>query len=293
VWLIGYCLREAGKGMRRNGFLSIATAATAGIAMLVLAIFLLGAANLAHLADYVERQLQVSLFLADGVTAEQRDELASSVSQIEGVGEVVFVSKEQALERLREAFGENAALLDGIEDFNPLRDALEVGIKDGTSVAAVVEAVKDDPCVSEVSYGKELVARLLSVTRLLRIGILALAGLLGVATLFLIQNSIRLSVFARREEIAIMRLVGATDAVIRWPFIFEGLILASAGAALAAVTVTAAYAWAARFAALNLVFLPVLTVRATMGWVGPAVIVTGATTGAVGALLALRRWLRD
>lgn len=293
MWVIGYCLREAGKGMRRNGFLSFATVATSAIAMLVLAMFLLGAASLAHLADHVEGQLQVSLFLADDISREQMDDLVALVSVIEGVGEVLFVPKEEALERLRESLGENASLLEGIDDYNPLRDAVEVGIVDGTAVEAVVEAVNGHAAVAEVSYGKELVARLLAMTRALRAGTLALAALLGVATLFLIQNSIRLSVFARREEIAIMRLVGATNAVIRWPFVFEGLILASVGAGLAALGASFGYSWVARFAAVYLMFLPLPDAAATMRWVGPLVVATGAATGASGAVLALRRWLRE
>jgi cell division transport system permease protein len=291
MWELRFCLREAFKGVRRNPFLSIASTLTAGIAMLVFALFLTGAANLSHLADHVEGQLQVSVFLVDGLTAEQRASLASTIGKVDGVGEVSYVPKSEALARLRESLGDNAPLLDGIEEFNPLRDAIEVQVTEAASVEAVVAAVEGSPHVAEVSYGKELVARLLSVTRLIRTGALVAAALLGVATLFLVQNSIRLSVFARRDEVAIMRLVGATDAVIRWPFIFEGLSLAGLGAILAISAVTAAYAWAARFAALNLVFLPFLSVGAVMQWVGPAVVSTGAATGAVGAVFALRRWL--
>jgi cell division transport system permease protein len=272
--------------------LSIATVLTAAIALLVLATFLLGAANLANLAQFVERQVNVAIYLRHGVSKSDREALAALVSGIEGVEQVTYVSQAMALDRLREKFGENAVLLDGIDEFNPLRDSLEVQVSVAAAVDSVAEAVKGSPFVDEISYGKELVARLVSVTRALRLGILGLAGLLSVATLFLIQNSIRLSVFARREEIAIMRLVGATDGVIRWPLVFEGIVLAASGALVAACAAGAAYQWAWQAMGRNLAFLPVLPLSAVIGKVGGALLATGVTIGAAGALLAMRRWLR-
>ncbi|MDP2872287.1 MAG: permease-like cell division protein FtsX [Bacillota bacterium] len=290
--LFGYCLREARKSIGRNPFLSIATVFTAAIALLVLATFLLGAANLQNLAEFVERQVNVAIFLRDGVAPADRDSLKANVAGIAGVEEITFVSRETALQRLRDKFGENAALLDGIDEFNPLRDSLEVRVGSAAAVDLVAEAVKASPLVDEISYGKELVARLVSVTRALRLGILGLAGLLGLATLFLIQNSIRLSVFARREEISIMRLVGATDSVIRWPLVFEGIVLAAGGALVATLAVGVVYQWLWQAMGRNLAFLPVLPLAAVLGRVGGVVVLTGVVIGAAGALLAMRRWLR-
>lgn len=290
--LMRYCLREARKSVARNPFLSIATVLTAAIALLVLATFLLGAANLANLADFVERQVNVAIYLRDGVSKADRDALSGLIAGVGGVEQVTYVSQEAALQRLRDKFGENAALLDGIDEFNPLRNSLEVQVSAAAAVDLVAEAVKDSPLVDEISYGKELVARLVSITRALRLGVLGLAGLLGLATLFLIQNSIRLSVFARRDEIAIMRLVGATDAVIRWPLVFEGIVLAATGAVVATSAASAVYHWLWQAMGRNLAFLPVLPLSAVMGRVGGAVVITGVTIGAAGALLAMRRWLR-
>jgi cell division transport system permease protein len=290
--LLRYCLREARKGIGRNPFLSLATAFTAGIALLVLATFLLGAANLANLADFVERQVNVAIYLREDVGQADRDSLLATLLVIDGVDEVTYVSQEMALERLREKFGENAALLDGIDEFNPLRDSLEVRVEQAAAVDLVAEAVKESPLVDEISYGRELVARLVSVTRALRLGILGLAGLLGLATLFLIQNSIRLSVFARREEIAIMRLVGATNSVIRWPLVFEGIVLAASGALLATSAVGVVYHWLWLAMGRNLAFLPVLPLNSVLRPVAGMVVLTGVAIGASGALLAMRRWLR-
>lgn len=291
--LLRYCLREAGTGIRRNPFLSLATVFTAAIAFFVLAVFLLGAANLNNVIAYVERQVQVSVYLKDGVTLTDRDALMAKLEKVEGVGAVTYVSRDAALERLRAAFGDNAVLLEGIEEFNPLRDAIEVQVTQAESVTGVVEAVKGSPHIDDVSYGKELVARLVSMTRVLRVGVLGLAGLLGLASLFLIQNSVRLSVFARRDEVLIMRLVGATDGVIRWPFVFEGMALACWGAIVASLAISIGYTWVARLVGRSLSFVPVLPAVSVLTWLIPLLLVSGVVIGSVGALLALRRWLRD
>lgn len=291
--LLGYCLRETWLGIRRNPFLSLATVLTAAIAMLVLSVFLLGAANLANMIEFVERQVQVSIYLKDDVQLGDRNAILSRLRDLEGVDEAVFVSKEEALERLRVAFGDNASLLEGIEEFNPLRDSIEVRVLEAAAVDAVVAAVKDNPSTDDISYGRELVARLIVVTRSLRLAVLGLAGLLGLATLVLIQNSVRLSVFARREEVLIMRLVGATDGVIRLPFVFEGIVLSCVGAALAAAAAGAGYVYVWRFVGYNLAFLPILPAASVMQWLVPAVVVAAALIGAIGSLLALRRWLRE
>jgi cell division transport system permease protein len=164
---------------------------------------------------------------------------------------------------------------------------------DAGAVSAVVTAVKGNAAVDEISYGKELVARLIAMTRALRLGILALAGLLGFATLFLVQNSVRLSVFARRDEISIMRLVGATDGVIRLPFVFEGMALASWGAIVAAIAVSIGYTWLTRTFGRSMAFVPVLPAFSVLSSMVPLLIVLGALIGAVGATFALRRWLRE
>ncbi len=291
--LLRYCLREAGTGIRRNPFLSLATVFTAAIAFFVLAIFLLGAANLNFLIAYAERQVQVSVYLKDGVALTDRDALMADLEKVDGVGAVTFVSQDQALERLRAEFGDNAALLEGIEEFNPLRDAVEVQVTSAESVTAVVEAVKGNPHVDDVSYGKEFVARLVSMTRAVRVGVLGLAGLLGLASLFLIQNSVRLSVFARRDEVLIMRLVGATDGVIRWPFVFEAMALACWGAIGASLAISVGYSWVVRLVGRSLAFVPVLPALSVLSWMVPLLLVSGVVIGSVGALLALRRWLRE
>lgn len=291
--LLRYCVRESGVGMRRNAFLSLATVFTAAVAFFVLAVFLLGAANLNNLIDHVERQVQVSIYLKDGVSQSQRQSVIAAVDAVDGVRDVTFVSREDALARLRNSFGDNAALLEGIEEFNPLRDAVEVQMADADAVSAVVTAVKGNAAVDEVSYGKELVARLITMTRALRVGILSLAGLLGFATLFLVQNSVRLSVFARRDEISIMRLVGATDGVIRLPFVFEGMALASWGAIVAAIAVAVGYTWLTRTVGRSMAFVPVLPAFGILSGMLPLLVILGALIGAIGAMLALRRWLRD
>ncbi|MBX5477387.1 MAG: ABC transporter permease, partial [Clostridia bacterium] len=243
----GYYLREALKGIRVNGLMSLASASTVAISLLVLALTLILAVNLQHMTDVLESQVQIVAYLQPDFDRQWTDELVSKARAIPHVERVDFVSKEEGLARLRDQLGSDAELLAAADEVgNPLPDALDVWVDDPAHIPGVVRALGDIESVDSVDYKQDVVKRLTTLSDGVRMLGLALVALLSAATLFIISNTIRLTVYARRREVAIMKLVGATNGFIRWPFLLEGAILGLAGALAAAATAWFGYEWFVR-----------------------------------------------
>jgi cell division transport system permease protein len=220
--------------------MSLAATATMLLMLLLLAGFWLIQAGLVAGVAYVEEKVEIVADLrdvpgADPVLVVQARSLATDVAALPQVREVRFVSKEEALARFRERLRERGQVdLTGYLERNPLPASLEVALVDARDyepVVALLGARTD--VVDDVVEVRQLIDRLTSVTDVLRTGGLVVLVLIGFVVLFIIVNTIRLAVVARREEIEIMRLVGASDAFIRWPFIFEGAFVGLLGAGLA------------------------------------------------------------
>lgn len=203
-----------------------------------------------------------------------------------------FVSREEALDRLREQFGERQDLLDSVEEMNPLRHSFEIKAEEAEQVKVVAQEVGRIEGVAEVKYRQEVVERLFSLTRSIRIAGLVLVVLLLMATVFLISNTIRLTVFARRREIGIMKLVGATDWFIRWPFILEGILLGVLGTLVSVLILRRLYDWVVASIYSSLPFIPVIPPEGIMQPLILLLFGLGFFVGAFGSLVSLRRFLR-
>lgn len=283
---------EALTGIKRNALMSLASSTTVAVSLFVLAIFLLVAVNVDNLARTIESGLEVRLYLSDGLDQAAVDDLRTKVAALDGVTEVTFVSKEEALATLRQQLGPDSDLLEGVDEMNPLRDSLRVFTKGPAWVDTVAASATTLPGVEDVGYTHELAQRLLRLVTALRTGGLVLILLMVLATLFIISNTVRLTIIARSEEISIMKLVGATDWFIRWPFLFEGLFLGLSGAFLAALATWRAYAWAVGGIYARISFIPVVPVYPLAWRLGLLLLGLGAVIGGLGSSLSLRRFLR-
>ena len=237
---MAFSVGRALQGIRRNALMSLAAIATMVLMLLLLAGFWVLQAGLVAGVAYVEEKVEIVADLRDVPGAEaalavQAQALAADVAALPEVSSVHYVSKEEALARFRERLRERGQTdLTGYLDRNPLPASLEVGLVDPREYEPVVDLLEGrEGVVDDVVEVQLLVERLTSVTDVLRTGGFVVLGLIGLVVLFIIVNTIRLAVVARREEIEIMRLVGASDAFIRWPFIFEGAFVGLLGAALA------------------------------------------------------------
>ena len=225
------------QGLRRNALMTLAATATMLLMLLLLAGFWLVQAGLAAGVSYVEQKVEIVADLhdvpgAEGSLTVQAMALAADVAALPSVRSVTFVSKDQALADFRDRLRQRGQVdLTGFLDRNPLPASLEVKLVDPRDYEPVVQLLQNrSRVVDDVVQVQQLVQQLTTVTGVLRTGGFVLLVLVGFVVLFIIVNTIRLAVVARREEIEVMRLVGASDAFIRWPFIFEGAFVGLLGA---------------------------------------------------------------
>jgi cell division transport system permease protein len=226
-----FSLKRAWQGFWRNGLMSLAATATMILMLLLLSGYWIIQTGLLAGLQFVEQKVEVVADLEDDIRISRVAAIRTKVLELPEVADVVYVTKEQALERFRaslEAQGEED--LTRYLDSNPLRPSLEVKLRDAKEFGEVVEVLRAEQGVESVKDIAKLVERVLTVTDILRSAGAVILVAIGVIVLFIIVNTIRLAVLARAEEIEIMRLVGASDAFIRWPFVFEGAMVGLLGA---------------------------------------------------------------
>lgn len=213
------------------------------------------------------------------------------IQALPGVTNVEFISKDQALQNLSAEFGNAKDLLDEVKSDNPLPDSVQIYVSDPRQVAGVAAAVSAMPGVSKVQNAQDMVNRLLGFTQALRYVGVFLVAALALTTLVVIGNTVRVAVYARRDQIGIMKLVGATDNFIRFPFFIEGAILGVVGALLSGLVISWGYSWLHGVAATNLPFLPLMDPVALMPRLIEGLLVGGLLLGALGSAISVRRHL--
>ena len=287
-----YFIQEVFHSLRRNNWMTFASIGTVAVSLFVLGVFLILVLNMNRLAGMLESQVQISVYLEDHLTDREKRQIGYDIESLQGIDSVTYVDRETAKERLKERLGDQKYLLDALSEDNPLPDAFEVTVTTPAVVESAAGAIGSMQGVEEAKYGQDVVEHLFDITRLMRIFGFVLMGLLGGATLFIISNTIRLTVFARRKEIAIMKYVGATDWFIRWPFLLEGIVLGCIGGLIAAVALRSFYAAMAAKIYSTLAFFPLMPQYPFMNYVTLAILWAGIVIGAIGSVISLKRFLR-
>jgi cell division transport system permease protein len=286
-----FSMRRAWQGFWRNALMSLAATLTMVLMLLLLSgFFILQNVLLASLS-YVEQKVEVVAYVENTATQDQVDELVAKIDAMPETASVEFVSRDEALRRFREA-----QLAQGREDLtkylesNPLYASINVKLAAPGDLDAVVSALRDEPIVRNVLNIEALVDRVVTVTSVVRTAGVAMVAIVGLIVLFIIVNTIRLAVVARAEEIEIMRLVGASDAFIRWPFVFEGALVGLLGALITLALLVAA---ADPLSTAMVEFFNVLPLQLGSLARDTAVIVTvtGVGLGVLGSWLSVRTYL--
>ena len=235
---LGFFLAEAFGSMRRNWVMAMAAVITVFISTAILGAVLVTRDNLNQGATSLKNRVMIEVFIKDEATDEQKAALEQKIQSIPEIKNADFITKEQALERFRKRFGER--IVQNLP-INPLPASWEIQVKDANQVDAVAAKFFDDPAVDNdpgthngVKYARETVRKMLGTINLIGIGMWIATGIFALAAVLLISTTVRLSIFARRREVEIMRLVGATNWFIRWPFVLEGFITGLIGAVFAA-----------------------------------------------------------
>jgi cell division transport system permease protein len=243
VSFLYFSVKRAWEGFWRNAVMSLAATATMVLMLLLLAGFWIMQTGLLAGLEFTEQKVEVVAYLQPNATASQIADLAATIERRPDVASVDIVTRDIALERFRQSMqAQGRTDLTQQLDSNPLYASIEVKLKDPSALRAVGEALRpsEQPIVRNVINIEDLVDRVLTVTNILRTAGTAVLLIVGVIVLFIIVNAIRLAVVARSEEIEIMRLVGASDAFIRWPFVFEGAFVGFLGAVVTLVILAAA-----------------------------------------------------
>lgn len=287
-----YFVREVCISIKRNNWMSFASISTVAVSLFVLGMFLIIVLNMNRMASMLESQVQINVYLDDKLKGSEIDDLEDDLKKMQGIESVQYVSREDAIVRLRERLGDQKYLLDALGDKNPLPNAFEVTVKQPTMVETAAKAIEKFGGVESVKYGQDVVEHLFDMTRLVRIFGFTLMLLLAGATLFIISNTIRLTVFARRKEIAIMKYVGATDWFIRWPFLLEGVVLGFFGGVLASIALRSIYGLITAKVYSTLAFLPLIPQYPFVNFISLVMVLNGMGIGALGSTISLKRFLK-
>lgn len=287
-----YYIKETFTSLKRNSLMTIASISTVALSILVLGMFLVMVLNVNNIATHLENQVQITVYMKDEATAPQLAQMEKVLKNNEGVVEVTAISKAQALTEFKKRLGDQQRLLDALGEDNPFPASFEVQVDQPERIAKLVPQIEKMPGVETARFGQEAVKNLFRLTRILRLGGLLLIFLLAVATLFIISNTIRITVFARRREVNIMKYVGATDSFIRCPFILEGMLMGFTGALLAALALNQLYLAAQERIYGTLAFFPLLPYWPMMGILGAGLVLVGILIGALGSMLSLQRFLK-
>ncbi|HHT85177.1 MAG: permease-like cell division protein FtsX [Bacillota bacterium] len=291
--LIGYMFSQAFRSIWRNKLSSFLSALTTGFALFLLGTSFLVSINLGFMYQMAETQMEIQAYMNKEATYSELASAATQIREMPGVSEVKFVSKEDALEELREMFKDKASVLDSLEEDNPLPPSVRIKTVGAEEIPGVVEALKSIDVVDDVMYQEEVSKRLVQVGKAVQY--LSLGGMLvvGLVSVMVIANSIRLAIDARRQEIGIMKLVGATDGFVLMPFLFEGIFLGFLGSALGTGFALGAYNWVAGKIAEFIPFMPIVGLDSRSIWdMFGIMALTGVMVGLTGSAFSVRRHLR-
>lgn len=287
-----YFLCETVTSLVRNRFMAVASILTVTLSMFILGAFLSAVLNINHMATYLESQVEMTVYLKDGIKTDDVMAVGKQLKQLNGLKGISFTNKDQALANFRESMGDQAALLDSMNG-NPLPASYKISFQSPDQLQDAVNLVKKYPQVDDVQYGQEIVEQLYRVAQFIRISGIILILFLAAAELFIISNTIRLTVFVRRREIQIMKYVGATNGFVRWPFLFEGMVIGFIGSGISAILLWLCYRMIQEeIHNAGLVFIPLLAMYPFIVHVAIFLLAAGIIIGALGSAISLRKYMK-
>ncbi|MDR1082975.1 MAG: permease-like cell division protein FtsX [Coriobacteriales bacterium] len=295
-----YFIREALSNSKKNFSTTLGAVVTIFLSLLVIGVFMVASLIIDQMVASIENQVSITVYLSDSALEPDVSELEDFARSLPEVDNVIYISKDEALERFKEQSTTGIAeQLDG----NPLPASFEISLNDPEKVEQVVEQIKGNAVFGKVidqpnepdesiKYGKEIIEQLFSLANIIRIVCLALVLLLIFVALIFINNTIRLAILARRKEIAIMRLVGASNGFIRGPFLMEGALQALIGAGLAIGSISLICEYALKKAETSLPWLPFDLAALSLGMIYFVLLIAGLVIGLFGSVWAMRRYLK-
>jgi cell division transport system permease protein len=286
---LGYLIREGFSGFRRAKLSMSAAVFTITIALLLLSSFAILFLNARNIVDSLRTRVEMEAFLLESVNEEGLPAIEAALEEVDGIASVRFVSKDEAAEIFKQEFGED---IGRVLKFNPLPASFRLTLlpefRTAEGAASVAEQVAAITGVEEVKYRKDLLEMLdQRVTTFLGIGV-GVGLCILVASIFLVANTIRLAIYAKRQIIRTMKLIGATRSFIRFPFLLEGLIQGTLGGLIAAGFIYASFEYLGRWVSVHLQEFVAVEPIAYL-----VILITGMLLGLLGSAISIRRFIGD
>nr|WP_318539335.1 permease-like cell division protein FtsX [Terribacillus saccharophilus] len=285
-------LREGSKNIFRNGWMTIASIGAVTVTLILVGVFLAVVFNLNQFASNIESDVEMSVYLDPTLAEDQVQSIQEQLESIDKVGSVTYSSKEEQLNQLMEDMGQTE--WDLFEQDNPLSDTYIVKTSDPHDIASVSDEISELDGVDKVDYGQGTVENLFAVNKYARIiGAVLIVGLVFTA-IFLISNTIKITIIARSREIGIMKLVGATNSFIRWPFFIEGLLLGVLGAIVPVALVLGGYYYLSNNLTdnISITFVEILPYAPFAFQLAGILLAIGAIIGVWGSVMSVRKFLK-
>ncbi|RAP35082.1 hypothetical protein DID80_06795 [Candidatus Marinamargulisbacteria bacterium SCGC AAA071-K20] len=288
---LAFFISEAYIAFRRSGIMIFIAIGTITVSLVVFGLVLLINVNMNNVAHFIASKIEIRLFLKDGLTMNEISSFQEEIRLIPEVKDVVFVHKDNAWREFKEQY-RNLSLSDLVHT-NPLPNAFKVILNNNLTIKRIASKLSlQNYYVSDIVYGGLIAERMERFATLVKVGGIILVGILSLATLFIIFNTIRLTVINRQNEITIMKLVGATNPFISGPFIIEGLIMGIFGSMLSVGLLKFAYHFFGIQIQKSIPYLPIVFDALTLNKIYLSIVFLGALLGTLGALLSIKKSLK-
>lgn len=300
---IAYFFTESFKGFARNFSTALGSIITIFLSLLIIGIFLVGGLVVDNVVKSVESKVSITAYVADDASSADVDSVENYIKGLDGVAGVTFTTKDQALSNFKNSMTSNPEIVNQLDGQNPLPASIDVELSDAQQVETIAASIQDNATFKKIcdnptnpadslKYGQKTVEKLFALTNYVRyIGIALVVLLIFIAFVF-INNTIRLSILARRKEIAIMRLVGASNNFIRGPFLMEGALHAIIGAGLSVVGLQILRSFAIPQIQNALQWLPIDVSGQAYALIYIVLLLAGLLIGLLGSALSMRRYLK-
>lgn len=289
-----YIFKEGFKSIWRNRMMSLASISSVGATLVILGVVLITILNINNMSNIVKEEFdEIEVFLLDELTLKEIDDIEDEINDYDGVNSVVFISKEEALQSMKEDWGKDGSLLNDSEDALPNSFILTVNdVKYADKIVSRLEGIQG---IEEVKYFKDIIKKMISFTEFVRMAGFIIIGILTLISMFIISNTIKITVAARKTDINIMKYVGGTNGYIRGPFMIEGMTLGLIGSLVAVLIINFGYFYIHNNISEKLsVLFSVYTIKPEilLNEMLIVFIAVGTGIGILGSIFSLRKYLK-
>ena len=285
-------LNDSFKSLKRNGWMSVAAVSAVTVTLLLVGVVFAMIFNFNKISNDIENDVHVRVMVERGTTKDQKNQLEKKLKKMASVKKVTYSSRKKELNKVVGSYGQSFKMFTG--DDNPLYDVYMVSTTNPNKTIGVAKKAKKLAHVYDATYGGNNAKKLFSVMKNIRKWGLGFAALLLFVAVFLISNTIRITILSLRDEIGIMRLVGATNAYIRWPFLFEGAWTGLLGVIVPVIVIDFGYVWVYNHMALSMASAGYSLLRPGMFLfqLDLTMAILGIVIGALGSVVSMRRFLK-